>query len=820
MPTIISGAQTRWKDCYAPSDSVHLALRTNGEEKTTVIAPNNSAVLAGFEAPTVVPSLAVSSGGTLTASSWYAYRYCYASTNYAYVQNAVTTGNGELWPRSNPSPSASAVTTASNKTITVTVTKTTRSDVDKIVVYRTTAFTTQALADAAAEAGNMFYIATIANNGIAGTASVTDNGLVDTQEILELDNFIADTAWFCVFDGAYWWMAGNPEFTAPVTLNNSTTITIGGSIPWFSGRDGQIATFDDITSTGFDGRGSYYWKWVSSTTGQLYSDPDLTSLAVIPFTGTTNIHLKGFSSTLFRSKPFNPFSWGFTESQIDAVTGDVTNTPQSFALEMGGGSVSALAVLNSGKQLKVDFENPQRVLIYDLTRADLADFGTTQKVLDDTGSVTAHFSQFHGYIGDTPILMGMDTYNGNILACDGTRNQIISDKLGNFLHSLDRDNDAIRFFHGGYDPKTQLNCWWVRLYDTVEKNNIMIWMHSSSGLWGWTPDYDILSSATILDSDSNQRFLIGGTGQGHIGKMFNDTFYDNWLNGLQWRDSSTIAGFGYDGGSQRYTITLNSNISQFHQALVTYDDVGGFTVSGTPTCAVGDTLLIAGGFSGDFSVVVTAIDGSSITVSGWVAQGGGATMSLFVNGSRMNGIFALIFNSTLNDYWLVNLLSTGSSATQYDWRVLEYIQWGSTTVQTSNGSTAASAPWYSTDPVPIFFGAIPTHFRAYFDLQNPTTNKRAFEVWNSAENIDAPFSIGMSLFRSRYYKEFIEQSTAALTFTMLRDSQPGGAQDSMVWFNRQDMPSTILNQFGLEWMQMGYAAFNLYNFTLKANPAS
>jgi hypothetical protein len=541
MGVISANEQTRWKPCIEPSERVRLSVVTNGEQTTRVIDEYDNIVQAGFDAPTVDPTLAVSSGGSLSASTWYAYRYVYASSNYPNVENAVTVADGELWPRSNPSDYDVDTTTGSDLTITVTVTKTTASNVDKILVYRTQGHSTQDAAENAAAAGEMFYIATVDNNGIAGTVDVTDNGLQDTGEILEADNFPAPIGWFCSFDGTYWWIAGNPEFVAPVTLNGTNVVTQSSDFDWFDGRDGQKVTFDGITSGGADGRGTFYFKWEDAQTCSLYEDAALTVPATLPYTGTTTIHVQGFASTLYRSKPYNPFSWGYTQEIVndDATT---TQIPQSFALNLGGGSVTALAVAGNPRKLKIDYENPQKAQSFDLEVADDIDsFARSAQDIDLSGCVTAHFSQFHGFLGEDPVLFGLDTYNGNILAFTGTRHVIVSDALGGFLQELDRSDDMHRFFHGQYDPETELNCFWVRLYETANvRLNVLIWIHGPTQEVGWTPDFDVLSACTLLDSETNQRYLLGGTTNGNIGQLFDSDTHVNWTNEMLWKNNQTV----------------------------------------------------------------------------------------------------------------------------------------------------------------------------------------------------------------------------------------------------------------------------------------
>src|SRR5262245_18736510 len=122
MPNVIStGGQTRVPNSYADSADARLMLRVNGEETGVVITPAGDVVQAGFDAPTVTPTVANIGAGNVP-EGYYVYRSVYASSRYPFVQNAVT-GGGEQWPRSNPSnPSSTFQVTGGTKNVGVTVT--------------------------------------------------------------------------------------------------------------------------------------------------------------------------------------------------------------------------------------------------------------------------------------------------------------------------------------------------------------------------------------------------------------------------------------------------------------------------------------------------------------------------------------------------------------------------------------------------------------------------------------------------------------------------------------------------------------------------
>lgn len=816
MPIIASGIQTRWKDCFASSERVNLTLRENGEEAAQVIDPYGNMVPAGFDAPTVDPTLVVSSGGSLSQNTYYAYRYVYASSNYPGVDNAVTVADGELWPRGNPSDYDVDTTTGVNRTITITVTKTTRSDVNKILVYRTEGHNTLASAENAAGAGEMFYIATVANNGIAGTDTVTDNGLTDTGEVLEADNYPAPTAWFCVFDGTYYWASGNPEFTATATLNGTSTFTITGPPYWFDGRDGQKVTFDGITSGGGDGRGTFYFQWLDGTTGKLYDDAALTVASTMAYSGTTTVHIQGFASVLYRSKPYNPFSWGYTQQIVndDATT---TNIPQTWSLNMGGGSVTAIAVAGNPRKLKIDFENPQKAIAYDLEVADDIDaFSRSGQDIDLTGSVTAHFSQFHGFLGEEPVLFGLDTYNGNILAFTGTRHAIVSDSLGGFLLELDRTDNAHRWFHGQYDPETELNCIWVRYYDTTVRNNVMVWLHGPTQEVGWTPDFDVLSSCTLLDSGSNERYLLGGTTNGNIGRLFDPDTNVNWTDELPWKNNSLITASFYS--ASRYLVEMEMNLNtptKYAQAVSSYNAAAGTFVTATaPSFVIGDTvLLVDNPPTAATERTVAGISGNNVTVNTQFT--GVAPEYAMVTFQRVDSQWATIQNPDGTDEWFVSIFEGEHDGDQTATvQVDQYIQRGTMEVVTP---TNIPAPWPAGSR--MIFGCIPCYYRVYFNLGSPTANKHATEMWVTAGSVEQaeqanPFSMADSL-SGRYYPEFDESSDKSRTFTMTVNKRPGNTVNSYSFNKKAAVPTTSLPQFGMEIAEVGTGSFVLYDWTIK-----
>ncbi len=839
MPVIATGLQTRQKDCYATSERVRLVLRTNGEELNSVISPQGTIVPAGFDAPILTPTGVVSGGGTL--SGYYVYFSVYASSKYPYVENVVTVADGKLWPRSNPSP-ASAVQDAhaGSKTVTLTVETTARTDVDKILIYRTVSAATSAAALALGAAGTAFYLGSIQNYGVAGTATFPDTGLTDTGEQMELDNYSAPSSEFDVFDGTYFWVTGSPEFSAAVTVDGTAAVVITGE-QWFTGRNGQVATFDGINSGGFDSAGSYYLKVTGATTGSMYADQDLTVPAQVSFTGTTTIRVRGFTNILYRSKPFNPFSWGITENIVTENV--VVPTPETFVQNMGGGAATALAISPNGKRIIIDFENPQRTIAYDLEQADSDAFGATQVILDNTASCTCNFSQFNAFYKGKPSLFKLDTYNGEVLVTDGYSQLTVDDPLGAFLQSLPKDLRANKFIHGQYDPGTQLAAMWMRLYDTDEHNNICVWYHDPSGEWGWYPDFDVLCSTTVLDTETSQRMVVGGTELGFMGRFFANyslgatgrPFVSNWMfSGV----STEVDGFitpstnGFDNAGLAVTVRQGSAITQTSPS-------GGVFRSVQPIWVVGQQIAIwdANNSPGYFTVpVVTNITQISDTVWETTVDAAYTTQTALYAGFHpryASNTWMIVTNADVNltvkatDVWYVKptFVDFGAGGTQPDdatWTIDYWFRLGDTTLTVPS---ATALPWPQDQSCQGFFGGVPMAMRCYFDLETPTVDKRNMEFWLTRDANDSGTSIVPPLVR--FYIQFAETSGTTAnpqvnSFGLIRDktSPTETTATGLAWYNKTQLPSNNLKEYGFEIIDANMSETTLFNYTVVVKPTA
>lgn len=529
MSSILSTSnQIKWKDCYASSAQVGLTLRCNGEEPTLVYTPERALVQAGFDAPIVAPVISNAGAGLLPAG-YYCYAYVYASSKYPNVEAIIAAG-GYLYPKSNPSPASAAFSTAANRQNNVTVQKSDRSDVDFIFVYRTAVKSTAAEATALATAGEMFYVGRIADDSIPGTAVFVDNNPSSTEQ-MELDNYTASTFWLCWYESPFWWGGGNPQLDVAVTLAGGTAITATADT-FYAGRKGQTVTFDGITSGGFDGLGTYYFKYLSDSVANVSLTADAATATTVPATGTTTMHVKGYAGTLYRSKPNNPFAWGITEYQTSPDGSSIIRIPQEYALPIGG-RIASLSVIPQQRLLKVDVENPSSSYTLNLALggADQNSFANTKRTIDRQFVCSSHFAQFVANFpsGQTQ-LVGIDSSSQSLIRCDAVSQASFGDEVFRTMRSMVTTDDLPRKYHGLYDPTTELNCWWIKTAEDSEELidiDTCICFHGPSGQWSKLRDFDITASASVFDPVELETIIITGDSSGNICRAFDPSKYDN-----------------------------------------------------------------------------------------------------------------------------------------------------------------------------------------------------------------------------------------------------------------------------------------------------
>lgn len=541
MRQLISNSQQVCRDCFAPAPKIDLTLRTNGEQAVSVIDALGNVIIAGFEAPTIAPTVAAgSTGGVnwLTGSIfatgttvYWQYRYVYvAKTRYPLVENAVT-GGGSPAPRSNPSPVvATALDNSTNATKTriITVSTTQREDISHIWIYRTNVWDTAVRANDAAEGGLMFWIGEVANNPNYPITTFEDLG-PDTdesfaQEQIELDNYIALEAKYCTFDGTFFWTIGNDARTIEVTLDSTGGVINLSSSPWFNGRNGQIATFDGITSGGFDNKGSFYIKFTSTFEAQLYANQTLTTTIGSSITGTTQMTVRGLATTLFRSKIRNPFSWGYTD-QIGTIQ---VPTPYNFSI--GGGRATALTVVPNVNLLKIDVENPPQTFTLNLKNAGTPNFEPSLRPIATSYTASINSTQFAATVGKgLNELWAMDTKTFAIVQCDGTSQLPVSDYVCQTLRKLATEGDDLKLFHGCYHSRLELNLMFFRTEGAREDSiNRAIYHHWPTGFWGLIDAFDVSASCTMVNPFINESVVVVGNSLGWIGIFGAKDKWSNW----------------------------------------------------------------------------------------------------------------------------------------------------------------------------------------------------------------------------------------------------------------------------------------------------
>lgn len=807
MPAILSSSvQSRWKDCFAPSPRVRLTLRTNGEEEGQVITPQNAMVKAGFVAPTATPTVASGGAGNLTNNTFCGYRYVYASSAYPFVDNAVT-GGGELWPRSSPSPaSATFSITGGAKQLVVTVTKTTRSDVDWIWLYRTALKTTSAEASAASAAGEMFYVGRVANDGIAGTTTYTDSTLVDTSELLELDNYVAPTMQFCIFDGTQWFGIGNFSFDYEVTLNSTSTVTLTGWTAWFSGRDGQTATFDGLTTGGYDGRGSFYFKWVTATTATMYSDAALTTPILVLLTGTTKIHLKGQATTLYRSKPLNPFSWGQTDVTFNA-DGSTTSVASEYAIKFGAGSCSAMSLVGNDSYLILSFEEPTSMVRLALDQSDSDAFALTAKDIDTQSGFGSHFSQVLARNEGRSMLSGVDGSSFDLIATGGDSAQPISDAVFQTMRSLYPDATASRLFHSVYDSQTELTAFWLKtkalgtnLIDTC------LLLHGPTGRWSLMPDQQVSASATIYDPVTRSNFTMLGLENGYLCTGFDIGTFTNILEGAEWALG---------------LLTQSTNDLTIPNVLTTATSIA--VVSGTTwlVTAVTGKARVGLGISLSFYDVSNVLQGvGTVTAIALVQALAGdyytftvtsaavltSAIKYSLHASNANGLWMYVVpvSQTAANRW-VRLAAGASTATTHTWTP-DYIY----EEEDTSGYATLSAFGTSLTGATGYAGCIPCRHRRYFDLDEPTKTKALAEAWATMQNVGTHYC--------RVFEEFDTALVQGNRF-QLGQKQKANGNVSLAWNAQTTVPSSLQVSFGFELLEMGYRQFKNYNYVLMFRPS-
>lgn len=542
MPVLISTAQSRHKDVYAPASDLGLTLRSNGEEAVKVIDDKLNVVLAGILPPTATPTVADAGSGNLTNGKWVVYQYVYAATtHYPFVFDPNPAGGSEA-PRSNGSPSSNAyqITGAGDRKTDVTVAYTTRTDISEIWLYRTALFDTQTEAETQAAGGFLYFIAAVDNNTAGGTVAIEDDVLSPVDPI-GLDNFPAPEFWQCVYDGQFFWGWGNPTFRAYATYTNAhsgstalLTLTMGDT--WFDGRDGQNVTIAGVTTGGYDGQGTFRFKWLTSTTATLYTTDPATPVA-LPSTGASTVTIQGPATTLYRSKASNPFAWGYT-----VIVGDGTPVPAVFGERIGGGYGSSIAIVPNEQLLVLGTRYPNKTFTLNLgAGASIDQFFGTKRTISDTHSFSNFHSVFNARVGASNVLRGIDYDNLEVVQCNGISMNQVLPEISPMLRDLTENLSRQELAHGVYDPVNQQNALWLTKANSLSLVDFGILEDTKTGSITTTQEHDLLSSASISNIISNRKEVLGGTQTGIYGTILTQEIFSNWTSTLTGLVSGTVA---------------------------------------------------------------------------------------------------------------------------------------------------------------------------------------------------------------------------------------------------------------------------------------
>lgn len=527
------------KPCFASSALVGLTVRANGEESLKVLDMNGNMVDAQFPAPTAAPTLTSTGSGAGMSThdgKYAAYVYLYAATQrYPLVENDVSIG-GSLAPRGMPSPSDTIQISGGGNGVHIAMVAAdaSRPDLDQVWIFRTAFFDTAAEATENAEAGNLFFVAAV--DAAAGSGAVTyddENPLEGTDQI-EVDNFGVPNFRYVIYADPYWWGWGNFPLSVDGSWDNDGIITLTDGTKWFNGRNGHYVRLEGVEEGGIGDNGLWLFKWIDDTHAQLtYADgTDATDTVA----GTGKIVIQGPPTTLYRSKPRNPFSWGFTE-----ILADGSRIPQVYAFKIGGGLGTAIAQIPTVPYLLLSTEYPAGAFTLDLRQAGSTAFESTLRTISTFYSITSHFSQFTATRQFFPIsgsqmrqekivLWGWDAKNFCIVETDGIGINVVSEKVSKTLRRMTTDRSRQILAHGAYDARNRMNCMWLPSEGSFSQVDLLVMHHAPTDQWFIHDEKDVLCSAQFQDGDTNLSKIYVGTETGLMGEAFADGFFSNWIS--------------------------------------------------------------------------------------------------------------------------------------------------------------------------------------------------------------------------------------------------------------------------------------------------
>lgn len=575
-------------DSIAYAGDMELAVRANGEEVTSIIDLAGNFYPAGIPQPTFTPTLnATAAIANTLEAGFYAYRYVYAATKrYPLVDAGIGIG-GNISPRGNPSATLVVESPAPGPNrVTINVQYNDRLDVTEIWVFRSVKYTTAADAQIAGDAGLVFFMGEVVNVPSLNFTTYIDNSKdIATSAQVELDNFFAPTFKYVRYIPPYFWGIGNDDLIVKVKwANNVITVDeldpsgfvgeprVKGVIAhkWFTGRNGQLATVTGIVTGGIDDKGKFFFKAGDLDGNNLNFNAILTvdgttPSVLSPATGSGYLKITGPGATLFRSKPRNPFAWGFTQ-----IFG-ASRIAQTYGILVGSGKATGIIALPGDELLKIDLKNPNVCYVFNLKIAAFPEFSTTRKAISKN-SVSSHLSQFYANTGkNQKVVWGWDSDTFAILQCDGNSQVPVTDALFKTFRTIDPEPSRVRRVHGVCDEENQLNVVWLPVRGQTPGDEIilehqvvlsplitdlMIAHHFPSGKWSISYDFDMTCSAVVRDQRTNTTKVLGGFQSGIVGHILDPNKDYNFAQFGQGVPARTI--ITHDAANASFTLPVGS----------------------------------------------------------------------------------------------------------------------------------------------------------------------------------------------------------------------------------------------------------------------
>jgi hypothetical protein len=299
--------------------------------------------------------------------------------------------------------------------------------------------------------------------------------------------------------------------------NGSSSVTVGSEI-FFDGILGWTIKFTDDTSGGFDGRGSYFANFVSSTEIQLIdANGDATN-----YEGSTGSD-KEFSLFL----PGNVLRW--------CKDGEPESYPTSNTYTFEG-NVTGLAQLPNLPILMVCTDTP-KIFIFDLTLLGTVDFKTKKRLISTEYSATSHYSLVGVGRGR---LRGIDATRKCIFESDGVSVEDITKfSVPKIFDYLDDNETKIENWHCAYDPVQYLFGAFVSFRNSHRTIDFCIGQNTKTGGWFFNYEKDLLCTGEYIDPDTGVRMVLGGTegltsagisiGGAVWGRIWAPGTYDEWV---------------------------------------------------------------------------------------------------------------------------------------------------------------------------------------------------------------------------------------------------------------------------------------------------